>query len=223
MAEVVDGVLWRKRREGFGECLLQGNNGTGFESAKLLFHLCPAFFNGVEVRGIGRQIAERSAGVLDKFSDAVHPVSAQVVHNDQLTGFQVRTQNVLQIGEKNITVGGGFYGHDSYPAGKADGSQYCQGAPSAGGNSFIDAGTVQCSAITPRHLRGDTAFVDKDELRGVDTPRFGLPELALSLDSFAVLLGGAERLFLRRRPICFRTIQSHVIPTSTSWLFRRSS
>lgn len=130
--------------------------------------------------------------MFDEFFDAVHLVGAQVVHHDQLTGFQMRTQNVFQISQKNISIGGGFYGHDSHPTGKADRSQYRQGAPPASRNSFINAGAVECATVTPRHLRGDTAFIDKDELRRVDMPRFLLPELALGLDTFAVLLGGAE-------------------------------
>ena len=130
--------------------------------------------------------------MFDEFSDAVHLVSAQVVHNDPLTGFQMRTQNVFQTGEKNITVGGGFYGLDSHPAGKADCSQYGQGAPTASGNSFVDAGAVQGSAVTPRHFRGDAALVNEDELRRIDLSGFLLPEPALAFDSLTVLLGGVE-------------------------------
>jgi hypothetical protein len=51
---------------------------------------------------------------------------------------------------------------------------------------------VHGSAVTPRHFRSDAAFIDEDELRRVDVARFSLPELALRLDSFAVLFGGAE-------------------------------
>jgi hypothetical protein len=119
-------------------------------------------------------------------------VRSEVVYDDQLTGFQLRAQNVFQVGEEDIPVGGGFYRHDRHPAGEADCSQYGQGAPMAGGDSFVDARAVCGTPVTPGHFRRDAAFVDEDELRRVDVPRFSLPELALRLDSFAVLFGGAE-------------------------------
>jgi hypothetical protein len=223
VAEVVGGILWRKSSESFLKCRLKGDDGAGFESAQFLFHLCPTLLDGVEVRRIGRQKAEGSSGFLDQFSDTVHFVRSQVVHHDQLAGFQLRTKNVFQIGSEDIAIGGRLNGQDGHPTGNADRSQYGQGAPVASGNSFVNASAVECAAIASCHFRRDSAFIDEDELRRVDITAFPLPELALCLNTFAVLFGGMDRLFLRRRPICLSTIQSHVIPISMSWWVRRSS
>jgi hypothetical protein len=122
--------------------LLEGNDGTGFESAELLLHLRPALLDGVEVGRVGRQVTERSAGLFDEFSDAVYFVSSEVVHDDQLARFQLWAKNLLQISQEDIAVGGRLNGHNGHPAGNTDCSQYSQCAPVTGGNSLIDARAV---------------------------------------------------------------------------------
>jgi hypothetical protein len=67
----------------FAKSLLEGNDGTGFESAEFLLHLCPALLDGVEVGRVGRQVTERSPGLLNEFSDAIPLVRSQVIHDDQ--------------------------------------------------------------------------------------------------------------------------------------------
>ena len=175
-----------------GRASLEGGDGTGLECTQLLFDLRPAFFDRVEVRRVGRQVTERGAGLFDEFPHTVHFVRSQIVHDDQLTGLQLWTQDVFQISAEDIAVGGCFDGHRSYPTGNTDRAQHGQCSPAAGRNSFFDARPVQRTSITPRHFRGDAALVDEDELRRIDLPGFLLPEPALRFDSFAVLLGSVE-------------------------------
>jgi hypothetical protein len=142
MAEIVGGVLGCEGSESFAKSLLEGNDGTGFESAELLLHLSPALLDGVEVGRVGRQVTERSPGLLDEFSDAVHFVSSQVVHDDQLAGFQLWAKNLFQISQEDVSIGRRLNGHNGHPAGNADCSQYSQCAPVAGRNSLVDAGAI---------------------------------------------------------------------------------
>jgi len=142
VAEIVDGVLRGEGSESFAQSLLEGIDGTGSESAELLLHLGPALLNGVEVGRVGRQVTERGPGLLDEFSDAIHFVSSQVIHDDQLAGFQLWAKNLFQISQKDISIGGRLNGHDGHPTGNADGSQYGQCAPVTGGNSLINASAV---------------------------------------------------------------------------------
>ena len=124
MAEIVGGVLGRNSGEGFGECLLEGSDGTGLESAQPLFDLRPALFDRVEVGRVGRQVAERGSGLFDEFSYAIDFMSSQIVHNNQLARFQLRTKDVFQISQEDIAVGGGLNGHSGHPAGNTDRSQH---------------------------------------------------------------------------------------------------
>lgn len=192
MAEVVGGILGRNGRERFGESVLESGDRTGLERAQLLFDLCPAFFDRVEVWRVGRQVTERGAGLFDEFPDTVHFMGSQIVHDDQLTGLQLRTQDVFQISPEDIAIGGCFDRHCSHPSGNTDRSQHRQRSPAAGRNSFVDARAIQPTSITPRHFRGDAALVNEDELRRIDLSGFLPPELALCFDSLAVLLGGVE-------------------------------
>lgn len=192
MAEIAGGVLWCESSEGLAKCRLEGNDRTGFKSTQLLLHLSPALFDGVEVGRVGRQVTERSSGLFDEFSDTIHFVSSQIVHDNLLARFQLWAKNLFQIGQEDIAIGGRLNRHYSHPAGNADGSQDSQCAPVAGGNSLFDACAVECAAIAPRHFCRDAAFIDEDELRRVDVPGFSLPEPALRCDTLAVLLGGVE-------------------------------
>ena len=192
MAEVVGGILGRNCGERFGQSVLEGGDGTRLERAQLLFYLCPALFDRVKVRRVGRQVTERGAGLFNEFPDTVHFMGSQIVHDDQLTGLQLRTQDVFEISPENIAIGGRFDRHRSHPTGNTDRSQHCQRSPASGRNSFFDARAVQRTSVTPRHFRGDAALVNEDELRRIDLSGFPPPELALRFDSLAVLLGGVE-------------------------------
>ena len=192
MAEIVGGVLGRNNGEGFGKGLLEGCDGTGLKSAQRLFNLRPTLFDRVEVGRVGRQVAERGSGLFDEFSYAIDFMSAQIVHDNQLARFQLRTKDIFQISQEDIAVGGGFNGHSGHPAGNTDRAQYRQCAPAAGWNPLFDARALQRATIAPGHFRGDAALIDEDELRRIDLSGFPLPELALRFDSITVLLGGVE-------------------------------
>lgn len=192
MMKVVGGILGSEGGERFLEGLLKGGDRTGLKSAELLFELRPALFDRVEVGGVRRQVAKRGAGLLDDLSHTVHFVSSQIVHNNQLAGFQLWTKNVFQVSQEDIAISGRLDGHGGYPSGNTHCSQQSQSPPTAGRNSLLHTRTMQRPAIAPSHFRRDAALVDEDESRGVDVPGFVLPELPLRFDSLAVLLGSVE-------------------------------
>ena len=192
MAEVVGGILGRNGGECFGESMLEGGDGAGLERAQLLFDLCPALFDRVKVRRVGWQVTKCGSGSFDEVAYAVDFVRSEVIHDDQLTGLQLRTQDVFEVSSEDVTIGGRFDRHRSHPSGNADRSQYGQCPPASGRNSFFNARPVQRTSVTPRHFRGDAALVNEDELRRIDLSGFLLPEPALAFDSLTVLLGGVE-------------------------------
>ena len=106
MAEIVGGVLRCEGSESLAKSLLEGSDRTGFESPELLLHLSPALLDGVEVGRVGRQVTERGPGLLDEFSDAVHFVSSEVIHDDQLAGFQLWAEDLFQISQEDVSIGG---------------------------------------------------------------------------------------------------------------------
>ena len=192
MAEVVGGILGRNSGERFGESMLEGGDRAGLEGAQLLFNLCPAFFDRVEIGRVRRQVTERGAGLFNEIPDAIHFMGSQIVHDDELAGLQLRAQDVFEISPEDIAVGGCFDRHRSHPSGNTDRPQHRQCPPASGRNPFFDARAVPRASITPGHFCGDTALVNEDEPRRIDLSGFLPPELALRFDSLAVLLGGVE-------------------------------
>jgi hypothetical protein len=190
MAEVGGKVVWSDGSQGVGERLFERGDGTGLDFAELLFELCPTLLDGIEIGRVGREITESGAGVLDQLPDAVHLVGSQIVEHYQMTRVQLRAKNVLQIGQKDIPVGGGFHRHGGDPTGNADRAQHRPCSPATDGNSFPHSFASLSSTVAVRHFRRDAAFVDEDEPLRIQLPRLLAPELALRPDSCAVLCGG---------------------------------
>ena len=77
------------------------------------FEFRPSLFDGVEVRGVGRQIEQLGSCRFDPLADTLYLVSTQVIHHHHLAGTQRRTQHVVQIGEEDLAIGRRFHGHAS--------------------------------------------------------------------------------------------------------------
>ena len=120
----------------------------------------------------------------------------------------MRAQNVIEVSQKDVSVGSRFNRHNADSAGDTDGAQYGHRSPVARWNTFMEPGTAYSAAIAPRHFGGGAAFVEEDEPRRIDLPGFLLPEFPLGSDPGGILLCGVERLFFKRRPICFSTSHS---------------
>ena len=100
MAKAISSVLGSKGSDGVGDGLFQREQVAGLGTAQQLFDLRPTLFNGVEVGGIGWQVAQLRFGSLDQFSDAIDFVSRQVVHHDNIAGLKLRAQHLFQIGQE---------------------------------------------------------------------------------------------------------------------------
>jgi hypothetical protein len=61
--------------------------------------------DGVEIRGIGREIGQSTANFLDYFLDAWGFVKRSVVHDDHLSRVQFRTKLLLEPGAKQVGIG----------------------------------------------------------------------------------------------------------------------
>ena len=204
-------MLRSEDTEGIGEGVLEGGERAGLEGAQALFHLRPTFLDGVEVRRVGRQKEKRCPGLMDSFGNTVHFMRAEVVHDHDLIGQQLRTQNLIEVGEKDVSVGRRFNRHSGNPTGSTDGAEYRHRSPVASWNAFLKSGTAHRTPVALRHFSGDAAFVEEDEPCRVDLPGFFLPAPALLPDPLGVLLGGVERLFFKRSPIFFKTSHSRPI------------
>ncbi len=101
------------------ECFF-GSCADGSES---LLEFAPGLFDGVEVRRVGRQVEQRSPAGLDPLAYAVDLVGAEIVHDEDMAGPQLRAQHLVEIGEEDLTVCSRLDGHGSQHAAVVHGPQ----------------------------------------------------------------------------------------------------
>ena len=89
---------------------------------------------------------------------------------------------MIQIGQKNICIRGLLDGHGGDHAARIHGAQDGQDFPVALGRALADARPTHTSGIAARHLRGNAAFIQENQLLRRNVAE-GLDEL---LASFAV-------------------------------------
>jgi hypothetical protein len=205
-------VLLGENTKGVVDSKLKSRERACFESAEALFELCPAFLDRVEVWRVRRQIEQGCSGLADEIFHARDLVRSEVIQNHNLAGLELRAENLLQVSEKDIAIGGSFDHPSANPTGSTDGTQNSQRAPVACRNSFVHTLAAQRAPITPGHFCCYTAFVDENEALRIDLFAFFLPELSLRGDSLTLLFSGVERFFLKRHPRPFKMFHTCVIP-----------
>ena len=129
----------------------------------MLFHLRPAFFDGVEVRRIGRKVKQFRSGGCDSIPDPVNFVSGKVVHYDNITRLELGTQGVVEEREKYVGVGCRFDCHRRNPAFDTNCAEHRHRSPSSR-RGIVQPLTALRSSIASRRLRRNPAFVDKDQI-----------------------------------------------------------
>jgi len=74
---------------------------------------------GIQVAQVGRarwQVKQGGASGLNQLPYSTDFVRGQIVQDHDIVGFQLGTQNLFQVGEKDVSVGGRFDGHNRYHA-----------------------------------------------------------------------------------------------------------
>src|ERR1035438_4351606 len=77
--------------------------------------------------------------------------------------------------------------------------------------------------VAPGHVSSHAAFIRKDQAVRIDLTDSFPPEFPLCFNSFTVLFGSVERLFLKRSPLRFRMFHICVIPLRIPCSRSRSS
>lgn len=108
---------------------VKGFHGAGFGRSKILLELRPAFFDGVEVRGIGWKVEQSGSGGGDSITNAVNFVGGKIVHDDNIARFELGTQGVVEESKKHVSVCSRLDCHRRNPAVDADRSKQCNGSP----------------------------------------------------------------------------------------------
>jgi len=175
--------MWQSFGDGLIECFLASCLGR----AEQLFEFCPGLLDRVEIGRIGWQVEQLGAGFFDPFAHRWSLVRAQVIHHHHVAGLQYRAQQMFDVCQENIRVGGLFYGHGCDHAVQAHGAQNGHDLPVAARRRLLDASASHAPRVEPRHRGSDTALIQKNQALRRDRPRdeFFTPlaiGLAIALD-----------------------------------------
>ena len=71
--------------------------------------LCEGFFDGVEVRAVGREVIEFGTCRLNELTDPLTFVAGEVVHDDDVAWAQFWYEDLLDISLEGVTVDGAVH------------------------------------------------------------------------------------------------------------------
>ena len=159
MAKAPLNGLGSDRGERLAGAGFQPAQGPRFGGPQPLFALRPARLERMEVRRIGRQVQHCSPRRLDPLANPGDFVRRQIVPHHHIAPAQPRTQNLLGIGQENVTIGGGFGRHRRHRSAAANRAQNRQGSPGSGGDRCPLA--ARTAAAVPGPVCPDAAFVQQ--------------------------------------------------------------
>jgi hypothetical protein len=99
-------VLSADVREEFSDGLFKRQCCSCFGVSQELFEFGPGVLDGVEVWGVGGQVEDLCADGDDPLANAVDLMRTEVVHDNDIAGLQRGVEHVVQVGQKDLGVGG---------------------------------------------------------------------------------------------------------------------
>lgn len=120
-------------------------------------------FDGVQIRGIGRQVEQECAGHLYRFTHAGNLVAGQIVHHHDVAGAQGGRQHLLYIGLEGGAVHGAVQDHGGGEAGCPQAGDEGGGLPVPPGYCGIQALAFQAASPKPGHIGLGPGFINKDK------------------------------------------------------------
>lgn len=193
--EVVFALAWAYGLEDAGDGFAESVEGALGGLAEACLEFAEEHLDGVEVGGVGRQIAQFGPGGLDGLADARDFVAAEVVGDDQVTGSQRRHQELFDPGAKDLAVHRCIEQCRSGDPVAAQSGHKCVGMPVAVGCLGEAARGAVGAAVAAGQVGRRAGFIKKDQPGGIPGRHFLAPRLALLGHVRAILLGGVQRFF----------------------------
>jgi hypothetical protein len=151
--------------------------------------------DGIEVRRIGRQEQKPGPGLLDGLPDRLALVTAEIVHDHDVAGFENRRQLLFGIGQETLAIDRAIEDARSGEPVQAQRADEGQPAPMPMRGIGTKALALRPSAAQGSHVGFDPGLVDKDELLGIKARPPELPAPAPPRDVRARLFKGELRFF----------------------------
>ena len=159
------------------------------------FELGEDLFNGVEIRGVGGQEAQRGPHPLNGRPHGGTLVAAQIVHNDDIAWSECRQQTLFDIGQEagavDRAVEDARSGHTVVTQRRHEG----EGLPVAVRPFRPQPLAPGAPAMAAGHVRLGPGLVQEDEPAGIKLALRALPLLAALHDVWPLLFGGHQTFF----------------------------
>ena len=159
------------------------------------FELGEDLLNGIEIRGVGRQEAERGSHPLQGRPHGRTLVAAQVVHNDDIARGERRQQTLFDIGQKagaiQRAVEDAGSGHTVVAQCRHEG----EGLPVAVRPFRPQPLAPGAAAMATGHVGLGPGLVQEDEPAGIKLALRALPLPAALHDVRPLLFGGHQAFF----------------------------
>ena len=150
------------RLEGASDGCDQGFMGSGLGTAEIPFDLAPHFFDGIEIRGIGRQKQDLSPGLGDQGQCLIVFVRGQVIHHHQISRPEGRTQHFPNIGLEHFRVSRPVDGQTGRGPVHPNGTDHGGGLPMAVRGVGVDPLAPRGAAAQTGQIGLGRRFVQKD-------------------------------------------------------------
>ena len=167
MSKVIAAFLGAEVRQTGAEERPEGFGGSTAGGAHEGFELREAEFNGIEVRTVGRQIAERGADALDRLADAGHFVCAEVIGDDDVPGMQGGHEDLFDIGEEARPVDGAVEDPGRGQARHPQRGEKRTSLPPGARRVVVDAGPAEGPTIPPQEIVRNAGFIEKNQAVGL--------------------------------------------------------
>lgn len=155
-----------------------------------VFELGKDLLDRIEIWAVGRQEQELGPGATDRLADGGSFVTAQIVHDDDVTGRERRHEELLDIVSEALTVDRLVEHARGVDPVMAERREEGHRAPMAIGDLGMKPLTNRRPAAQRRHVGFRPGLVDEDEAGRIKPALILLPLLASPGDLWPELFGG---------------------------------
>ena len=183
--------------------------------AEQLLELGKSQLDRVQVRRVGRQIAQFSADSFDRFADSSDLMAGEIVHHHDVAGFQDRRQVLLDPGEEQGTVDGSLDGQRSDESLCAQRTEKGRCLPTSARSFFDQTRAEFRTAVASRQVGFGPRFIDENDFGRIDLFLRSAPSCTLLDNIGTILLAGNQRLFFRDCSSARQALQIVITQTSS--------
>jgi hypothetical protein len=168
--------------EGLAEGVPEFVEGAESFAAEAGFHLREGLFDRIEVGTVRREVEGPDVVLGQEIPDGDHFVGGEVVHDNEVTGFQFGDQDLAEVSEEVGSGQGAVDHHRSAEPGQPQAAEEGGGGPAAFGHGIDDALADRSPTVEPGHRRGAEGLVEEDEPTRIDPGPDDVPLRPLEID-----------------------------------------